>query len=217
MPDLHFKVVGAEVPPRAALPMLIFKLQIDNSVEQERIHSVILRCQLQLNTTRRRYSREEQAKLLEVFGEPERWSQTLHPLLWMHTSTVAPQFTGSVTVDLPVPCTYDFEVVSTKYFNALNMGEIPLTFLFSGTIFYEDETGNLQATQISWSKEATYRLPVALWQEVIATYYPNSTWIRLHKDTFDQLASYKAAHALPTWDDVLARLLLEDSKMGRQS
>ena len=167
MPDLNFEVVDAEAPAFAAVPMLIFKLRIDNAMDQERIFTVTLRCQIQINVTRRRYSPEAQARLLEVFGEPKRWGETLRPLLWTHTSTVVPQFSGSTIVDLPVPCTYDFEVAGTKYFDALEDGEIPLTFLFSGTIFYEDESDNLQVGQISWSKEAAYRLPVALWQEMI--------------------------------------------------
>ena len=115
----------------------------------------------------------------------------------MHTSAVVPQFSGSAVVDLPVPCTYDFEVVATKYFNALEDGNIPLLFLFSGTIFYEGEEGNLQVGQILWSKEASYRLPVTVWREMIARYYPNSTFVRLHKDVFDQLFHYKAVHGCP--------------------
>lgn len=207
MPDLNFEVVGVEAPAFAAVPTIIFKLRINNTIEQERIHSGILRCQVQINVTRRRYSPEAQAQLLEVFGEPKRWGETLRSLLWTHTSTVIPQFTGSVTVDLPIVCTYDFDVVSTKYFNALGEGEIPLTFLFSGTIFYEGPGGNMQVAQISWSKEATYRLPVSLWQEMMEHYYPNTAWIRIRKDIFDQLYRYKATQALPTWDDVLVKLL----------
>ena len=207
MPDLNFEVVGAEAPAFAAVPTLIFKLRIDNAIEQERIFSVALRCQIQINATRRRYSPEAQARLLEVFGEPKRWGETLRPLLWTHTSTVVPEFSGSTIVDLPILCTYDFEVVGTKYFDALGDGEIPLTFLFSGTFFYEGEQGNLQVGQISWSKEAAYRLPVVHWQEMIQHYYPNSAWIRLHKDAFDQLYQYKATHSLPTWEEVVLHLL----------
>jgi hypothetical protein len=211
-PDLNFEVVDAEVPPYAAVPMLIFKLHIVNTVETQLIHSIMLRCQLQINVKRRRYSSEAQARLLELFGEPQRWGQTLRPLLWTHVSTSVPQFSESTTIDLAVPCTYDFEVIATKYFNALEDGYIPLTFLFSGTIFYEGDQDNLQVGQISWSKEATFLLPVALWQEMIQRYYPNSTWIRLRKDVFDQLYQYKATHGLPTWEEVVDRLLRTSSE-----
>jgi hypothetical protein len=207
MPDLSFEVIGAEVPAFAAVPTLSFKLRIANNVEQERIYSISLRSQIRLAVTQRRYNAQEQAQLLEVFGEPGRWGETLRSLLWTHANMVVQQFTGSTVVDLPVPCTYDFEVVSTKYFHALEGGEIPLLFLFSGTIFYEGKEGQLQIGQISWSKEASFRLPVARWQEMMARYYPNSTWIRLQKDVFDQLYQYKSRHGLPTWEETLLRLL----------
>lgn len=207
MPDLSFEVIGAEVPPFAAVPTLIFKLRVINANQQERVHSVTLRSQIQIAVTRRHYSPEAQAQLLEVFGVPERWGETLRALLWTHANVVVPQFSASVTVDLPISCTYDFEVVAAKYFHALGDGEIPLTFLFSGTVFYEGEEEKLQIGQISWSKEASYRLPVVLWQEMMARYYPNSAYIRLHKESFDRLYAYKIAHGLPTWEDALARLL----------
>jgi Family of unknown function (DUF6084) len=207
MPDLSFAVEGCEAPPFAAVPMLTFKLRIQNADKRERVLAVALRCQISLAPTRRRYNPAEQARLLEVFGEPHRWGETLRSFLWTNASTMVPQFTGSTLVSLPVPCTYDFEVVGTKYFHALEDGEAPLNFLFSGTIFYEGDGDNLQIAQISWQKEASFRMPIALWQDMMAHYYPNSAWIRLSKDVFDQLYSYKAEHALPTWEAALLELL----------
>ena len=63
MPDLNFEVVGAEAPAFAAVPTLIFKLRIENAIDQERIFTITLRCQIQINVTRRRYSPEAQARL----------------------------------------------------------------------------------------------------------------------------------------------------------
>lgn len=212
MLDLNFEVRGAEAPDFAAQPMLVFKLHITNADAQTMIHSVALRSQIRIAVTKRRYSPEAQKRLLEVFGEPERWGQTLRDLLWTHASTVVPQFSQSITVDLPVPCTYDFDVVGTKYFDALEDGEIPLLFLFSGTVFYAGESENLQVMPISWQKEASYRLPVALWQSMISRYYPNSAWLRLRKDVFDQLSQYKTTRGLPTWDEALIQLLEASGK-----
>ena len=212
MPDLNFEVISAEVAAYSVLPMLIFKMCIVNQDEEEQIHNVNLKCQIMLSVTQRRYNAVEKAKLQDLFGEPERWGETLRTFLWTHVTTVVPRFSGSTIVDLPVPCVYDFEVISTKYFNALEDGEIPLTFLFSGTIFYKDEAGNFQIAQISWSKEASYRLPIALWKEVIETYFPNSAWIRLQKDIFDQLYQYKITHGLPTWEEAFVRLLRASSE-----
>jgi len=207
MPDLNFEVISAEVVAYSATPLLNFKMRIVNADEEEQIQNINLKSQIMLTVTQRRYNNEEKAKLKELFGEPERWGKTLRTFLWTHVITVVPRFSGSIIVDLPVPCSYDFEVVSTKYFDALEDGEIPLNFLFSGTIFYEGESGNIQIGQVSWSKEANYRLPVTLWKEAIATHFPNTAWIRLHKDVFDQLYQYKIAQGLITWEDVLDRLL----------
>ncbi len=207
MPDLNFEIIGAEVPPFAAFPTLIFKLRVTNASTENHIHSISLRSQILLAVNRRRYSAEAQSRLLELFGEPHRWGDTLRPLLWTHSSVVIPQFSEMVVADLPISCTYDFEIAATKYFDALEDGEVPLNFLFSGTIFYEGEEGHLQVEQIPWSREAFYRLPVATWKEMIARYYPNSAWICLRKDVFDQLYQYKATRGLPTWEDVITRLL----------
>ena len=212
MPDLSFEIISAEVVTYSVLPLLNFKMRIVNASEEEQIQNINLKSQIMLTVTQRRYNADEKAKLKELFGEPERWSKTLRTFLWTHVITVVPRFTGSTIVELPVPCIYDFEVVSTKYFDALEDGEIPLNFLFSGTIFYKDEDDNLQIGQISWSKEANYRLPVALWKEAIATHFPNSAWIRLHKDVFDQLYQYRISQGLITWEDVLTRLLRASSE-----
>ena len=207
MPDLSFEVISAEVVAYSATPLLNFKMRIVNADEEEQIQNINLKSQIMLTVTQRRYNNEEKARLKELFGEPERWGKTLRTFLWTHVTTVVPRFSGSTIVDLPVPCSYDFEVVSTKYFDALEDGEIPLNFLFSGTIFYKDESGNLQIGQVSWSKEANYRLPVTLWKEAIGTHFPNTAWIRLRKDVFDQLYQYRITQGLITWEDVLERLL----------
>jgi hypothetical protein len=207
MPDLNFHVEGAETQLHAASPLLVFKLRLVNADADEMIHTVALRCQIQIETTRRRYNAEEQAHMLDLFGEPERWSQTLRPMLWTHTSVIAPSFAGNTIVDLPVPCTFDFNVAAVKYFAGLESGEIPLCLQFSGTIFYRTDEGVLQIAQISWNKEAKYRLPVAVWRKMMDVYYPNSAWLNLRRDVFDRLYQYKVRRGLPTWEQTLESLL----------
>ncbi|GAC1389044.1 MAG: DUF6084 family protein [Ktedonobacteraceae bacterium] len=217
MPDLSFEIISAEVVAYSILPMLNFKMRIVNEPAEEQIENISLKSQIMLSVTQRRYNAEEKAKLHELFGEPERWGKTLRTFLWTNVTSVVPRFSGSTIVDLLIPCIYDFEVISTKYFNALEDGEVPLTFLFSGTIFYLGEAGNLQIGQISWSKEASYRFPVALWKGVIDTYFPNSAWIRMQKDVFDQLYQYKMTQGLLTWEDALVRLLRASSEASSQT
>jgi hypothetical protein len=206
MPDLDFKVEGAEVLEFAAVPSLLFKLRIEN-LEEEPIRSVALNTQIRIAATQRPYERAEQERLLELFGEPSRWKDTLRSLLWTHTVLQVPPFSGSTVADMPVPCTYDLEVVGAKYFYALEAGEVPLEFLFSGTVFYAGEGGRLQVERISWEKEAEFRLPVRLWKEMIEHYFPNSAWIRLRRDAFDRLYDYKIRKGLPTWEAAVEALL----------
>jgi len=209
MPDLDFKVVDAEAMLFAAAPTMLFKLHIHNAIADEQVHSVMLQTQIRIVATRRRYDAEAEGRLLEVFGEPRRWGETLRSLLWTHATTVVPRFTDSIVADLPIPCSYDFDVAAAKYFYALEDGEVPLLFLFSGTVFYMAGEGPLQITQISWEKEAPFRLPVGVWKKMMDHYFPNSAWLRMRKDVFDRLYAYKARQALPSWDDALDRLLGE--------
>jgi hypothetical protein len=207
MPDLSFQVDGAEVVPFAVAPLLAFRLDVTNATESEVIHTVVLRCQLQIDVTRRRYTPEEEGRLRDLFGEPARWSQTLRTMLWTHASAVVQSFTGKTRVNLSVPCTFDFNVAATKYFYGLTQGEVPLTLLFSGSVFYEDATGALQVAPISWEKEATFRLPVRIWHELMNAYYPNEAWLHIRRDAFDRLYRYKVSRGIPTWEQALDALL----------
>jgi hypothetical protein len=207
MPDLNFAVESAESVPFAAAPTLSFKLRVTSTRQEEIIHTIALRAQIQIESTRRRYTDPEKAKLLDLFGEPDRWSRTLRSMLWTHASVVIPSFTGDTAVDLHIPCTFDFNVAATKYFHALSEGDVPLNLLFSGTVFYATPEGALQVSPISWDKEARFRLPVQVWRTMMDEYYPNSAWLAIHRDVFERLYEFKVRNGIPTWEEALDRLL----------
>jgi len=207
MPDLNFQVEGVEVVQHAASPTLAFKLRLTNSNAQETIHTVALRCQIQLEVTRRKYTPDDQARLRDLFDEPSRWGQTLKSSLWTHASIVVPSFQGTTVTDVPVPCTFDFNVAATKYFHGLTDGEVPICLQFSGTVFYAAPERGLQVAPISWDKEARFRLPVKIWRDMMDTYYPNSAWLCLHRDAFERLYQYKVRHGVPTWEEVLENII----------
>jgi len=212
MPDLSFQIEEANMVPYAMAPTLSFRLKIANAVPSEKIHTVALRCQIQIDVGRRRYTSEEQQKLVDLFGTPDRWSQTLRTLLWTNTSLVVPSFTGATTVaDLQLPCTFDFNVAATKYFDGLQDGDIPLNFLFSGTVFYALPESDLQVAPISWEREARFRLPLKVWRAMMDFYYPSSVWINLRRDVFDRLYQHKMERGLPTWEQALEEILDADS------
>jgi Family of unknown function (DUF6084) len=207
MPDLGFKVEDAAAVQFAVVPTIALKLRITNADPEETIHTIALRCQIQIDVTHRRYTADEQAQMRDLFGEPERWSQTLRSLLWTHVSIVVPSFRASTLVDLPIHCTFDFNVGATKYFEGLRGGEIPLVLLFSGTIFYADSDDVLQVMPISWSQEARFRLPVKVWRDMMDAYYPNTAWLNLRRDVFDRLYQYKTQRGIPTWEQALESVL----------
>jgi len=207
VPDLNFRVSGAEPVALAAQPLMALKLEISNIPPAETIHTVNLRAQIQIEAPRRHYSAEEKELLVDLFGTPERWGKTLRAFLWSHASTVVTSFTGATTAELHVPCTFDFNVAATKYFHAVKEGEIPLLLLFSGTVFYVGPQGALQVAPISWNKEARFRFSVQTWREMMDLYYPNSAWLSVRRDVFERLYRYRLQRSFPTWEDTLDSLL----------
>jgi hypothetical protein len=205
LPDLRFQAEDAAATPNAAAPQLSFKVRITNS-EPEPVQSIALRAQVQIVPVRRRYTAAEREQLKELFGEPERWSQSLHPLLWANVNVTVPGFTGSTVVEIPVPCTFDFNVAVTKYIHGLESGELPTSLLFSGTVFHAGPMG-LQVAQIPWDREASFRVPIRVWKEMMDLYYPHTAWLCLRRDIFERLYEFKARHGIPTWEQTLERML----------
>jgi hypothetical protein len=207
MPDLDFVVEGVEVAPYAVSPLLLFRLRVTSANAGDEIASLALHCQIQIEATRRGYEPADQARLADLFGVPQRWAATLRTLLWTHANAAVPPFTDSCTIDLPVPCTFDFNVAAAKYFSALEDGEIPLLLQFSGTIFYRESDGTLQVARVPWHKEAGFSLPVATWRAMRDRYYPNGAWLCVPRDVFERLKRYRIERGLTGWDDALTALL----------
>jgi hypothetical protein len=190
----------------AAAPTLRFALRV-TSHGGDAIRNVALTTQIRIAATKRTYDPVTQERLIELFGEPHRWGSTVHSLLWTQVTTFIPAFTESTLVDLWVPCTYDLDVAAARYFHGVLGGDVPLEFFFSGTIFYTGENGALQTARIALDREASFRLPVRVWKDMMTHYFPNSGWLRLRQDVLEQLRAYRAQHALATWDDAVHALL----------
>lgn len=207
MPNLAFKVTGVEAVQRGLTPLLEFTVEIGNSSPQNVIESILLHAQIQIQSRTRTYSTDERERLVELFGVPDNWDQTLRSQFWAHTQTITPPFSERTEIRLPVPCTYDLNVAVTKFFYALNEGSVDLLFLFTGTIFYMANEKGLHVQRISWEKEATYRLPVRQWREMMEQHHSNSVWLYLQRGVFDQLYQYRRDHGIATWDQTIERLL----------
>jgi hypothetical protein len=201
VPELSFAVEGARPLEHAAAPTLRFALRIESDVP---VRSVLLDVQVQIAARRRPYDEAAYERLFELFGPTANWGTSLRTLLWTRTTLVVPPFTGAAVADLDVPCSYDLEVLASRYFDALVDGDVPLEFLFSGTVF---AGAPLQVTRISWEKEAEYRLPVSVWKETLDRHFRGTAWLRLGKPAFDRLTAYKSRRALASWDEAVDGLL----------
>jgi len=202
-PQLGFAVEDAARVEYAAAPTLRFALRIDSDVA---VRSMLLDTQIQIAARRRGYDEAAHERLFELFGPVSNWASSLRTLLWTRTTLVVPAFEDSTVAQLDVPCSYDLDVVASRYFDALTDGTVPLEFLFSGSVFFTGRGGGVQITRISWEQEAAFDLPVATWKETMERHFPGTAWIRVDKGDFDRLSAFKSRHALATWSDVLDRL-----------
>lgn len=205
VPELSFRVESAAVLEPAAVPTVNFELRIEAPAGVA-IRSVMLNVQIQIAARRRAYDRRSEERLVELFGTADRWGSTLATLPWVRTSTAVPPFSGSTVLELPVACSYDLEVAASKYFNGLEDGEVPLEFLFSGSVFYSGADGRLQTTRLTWESEAEFELPVATWRAAIERHFPGAAWLRLDRETFDRLYEFKAERSLPSWEAAIEAL-----------
>ena len=206
MPELDFKVIGVRAFTRGLAPLLQFRVGIANA-SAEAICSILLHAQIQIQCPQRGYNGREKENLVELFGAPEQWGRTLQNCPWTSTNAVVGNFDRETEAVLAVPCTYDVTFATTKYFYGLESGEIPLLFLFSGTVFYLTESGRVRTYPISWNTEVAYRMPLSVWKRLMEEHFPNCGWLRVRRDVFDRLYALKRANADASWEQTIERLL----------
>jgi hypothetical protein len=207
-PELDFRVEGAHAERHVAVPTLCFRITV-RSADARPIRAVLLDTKVQIAARARGYDEREQAALADLFGTPERWGTTLRTLPWTRVAKVVPGFDRETAFDLPVPCTYDLDVIAARYLAGLGDGEIPLELLFSGTVFFAGEGGALQTARISWEKDAECRLPVSVWREAIDRHFPDAAWLRVGRETWDRLNAERARRGDADFEPTLAALLEE--------
>jgi hypothetical protein len=206
-PALRFVVRGVTPVAPAAVPTLEFAVAIDSG--ETVIRSILLDVQIQIAARQRDYADEADAGLEELFGTRDRWGSTLRTLPWTRTTVVVPPFTGATTTHVGVPCTYDLEVTAARYFASLRDGEVPLEFLFSGSVFYAVAGGQLQTTRIGWDQDADFRMPVAVWRELMDRHFAGTAWLRLGRAAHERLCAFRAERTLPSWDATVEALIEE--------
>lgn len=205
----QFEVLDVESVAFAATPTLRFHLHVSDPAGRG-VHAIALSTQIQIQPAKRTYDDATRERLAELFGDPERWSATTHPFQWARIEALVPGFTGATSFSVEVPCTYDLEVASAKYFHGIRDGHVPLTFHFSGMVLYKGEDDHLQVVAVPWSCYAEWRMPVAAWRSAMDEQYPGGGWVRLSPETLDALVLRKARGGHYSYDACIADLLLAD-------
>jgi hypothetical protein len=205
--DVDFTCEDTVADRYAAGPTVVLKMRAHES-SGTRVHALALRCQVRIEPIRRLYSDAEAAKVVDLFGDRPRWGSTMQPLQLAFLSQVLPGFAGSCAFDLVLPLSYDVDVAAHKYLAGLEDGDVPLLLLFSGQVF-TGTAGAIAVQPVPWHKEATVRLPVAVWREAMDAHFPGQAWLRVSRSTFDRLSVYRGRHGLVSFDDALDRLMEE--------
>jgi len=205
-PELEFAVLGARPVKFAAAPMLALDLQVTQP-EGRPVYMVALKLQLMIEPARRAYDAEAHQRLEELFGAPERWAVTTRSLVWCALDVLVPAFTGTTTVTVPLACPYDLEVAAAKYLDGLSDGEAPLALHFNGMVYYPADDGSLRIVLLPWSTSIGYRMPVSVWHDTIAHYYPGTAWMALGGGTLARLQRRKLRRGLATLDACVTDLL----------
>lgn len=213
-PEPGFGILSCAHLAFAAAPTMIFSVHASDPTGHE-IQSMALSVQVMIDPARRGYDPPTRERLAELFGPATSWSPSTQALAWARVGTVVPAFVGQTTFGLEVPCSYDLEVAASKYFYALEAGDVPLSFHFNGTVFYRGAQGQLQVVPVPWSASASFKMPISSWRAMIAEHYPGGGWIRLSDQTLAALNARRASRGLPSFDACLGELLSEDPDNAR--
>jgi hypothetical protein len=204
-PELSIDVEGVAPVAQAALPTLEFRIRLRTS-GRDPVQSVALDAQIRIATDRRAYGEQDQQRVADLIGGPVGVPQPRPSLLWARASTRVPPFAGEARVDIPVICTYDFDVVAARFLHSLTSGEVPLDFRFAGEVFYHLD-GHLHAGRLPPDTEARFRMPVRVWRDLMEHYFPGTAWLRLDREVFDALSAYRGRRTHSSWTETVRSLL----------
>ncbi len=207
-PDPDFELLSAHVVERSSAPTIGFRVRVDDQSGLP-VFTIALTAVITIEPSKRPYDPESRERLVELFGEPERWASTTTNFRWAQADALVPAFEGSTEFELVVPCTYDLELAAAKYFHGIEGGDAPLRFHFNGTVFYEAGDGRMQIVQVPWDRSPRFRMPIETWRQAIDSVYPFRAWVPVHADTLRRLERRKAELGLPTFDAVVDELLGE--------
>ncbi len=205
-PWLEFEVAGVTPVLHAAAPTLSFSLDLTERTGRE-VFMAALTVMIQIEPIKRTYEPEERERLSELFGEPHRWATSAQRMMWSTESVLVQPFRERTTLEMQLLCNYDLELAATRYFRAVEGADVPLALHFNGSVYYPGDDGGLQIVQLPWDTVADFSFPLAVWDQMIDSYYPHRGWLPVGRETLEALRRRKLERGLPTYDAAVQELL----------
>jgi hypothetical protein len=171
--NMNMNISATAIAPNLLFlaPMLTINLNVKAPSSFRCVHGVLLRARIAVHAAAHAFTPRERDRLAPLFGsDPAHWARsTRSPVPFADVSVATGRFEGSTNVDLNVPCSSDLGLATTKLFNAIDEGSsLPLSLLFSGTIFGEDcESGAVTILPIPSDVEARIDLSVDTWRRLM--------------------------------------------------
>ncbi len=139
----------------------------------------------------------------------------LAPLATRSAGTIAsvtvPAFTDECVIDLPVGCSYDFNLAATKYFYGLEAGEFLCCCCSAARSSFATARATCRSVRSPNTRRPATVFPVGTWRALMERYYSGTVPLSLSREVFDEVYRFKRRHALASWDDTV-RLLLEKGR-----
>jgi hypothetical protein len=203
---ITFRLLDAAPVAFSVAPLVALTVEATNADASRAVQSGLLRCQVQIDAASRAYDAEEAARLRGLFGEGAVWGRAVRRLLWAQVTAVLPQFTDRCEFEIHAPCTSDVNVVSAHYCQALRDTDVPVSILFSGTVFSKVADGGLEARPLPWSSEARFAMPSRVWRDAIER-QSAGTQVLLRREIHERLARYGEQGGFATLDEAVESLL----------
>ena len=108
----------------------------------------------------------------------------------------------ALSIELPLPCSYDLEVIANRYFGGLSgrrgAARVPVQRHRASTAAAPARS---RSRGSRGRRRPTFELPVSLWQQTLERHFSGSAWIRVSQETFDRRleAERGPPPARPTW------------------
>jgi hypothetical protein len=186
-------------------PTLAFTIRIAE-LTGANVHAIALRCQIRIEPRRRRYTDTETDRLVDLFGEASRWTETLQP---MQLATVSAWCPGS-----PARPARSFGAVQLRPGDRVD-AVLPRARGRNGGAAVAGSAAQCSSRTAADTRSSSCRgrrsrgtaCRWLLWRDMVERDFPNSGWLRCSRETLEALAATAPGTRCPTWEHTIRSLL----------